>query len=107
MFWERWKQSWSQYSKQFCSVAQSAKAVDYTECISAEGYDLPTNECSGYDIKQFDGEAPGMQSTSSLPGSLWAGVVAPDRVLSMAQVEQFDIQTVCKWTTYANMNCLK
>ena len=32
----------------------------------------------------------GMQSTpllSSLPGSLWSGVVAPDRVLSMGQTE--------------------
>ena len=29
-----------------------------------------------------------------LPGPLWPGVVAPDRVLSMPQIEQFDIQTV-------------
>ena len=32
----------------------------------------------------------GMQSTSllpSLPGPLWPGVVAPDRVLSMGQIE--------------------
>ena len=35
-----------------------------------------------------------MQSTPSLPsfqGSLWPGVVAPDTILSMDQVEQFDI----------------
>ena len=47
---------------------------------------------SWYDTKQSDGEAPvmlklwGMQSTPSLlflPGPLWPGVVAPDRVLSM------------------------
>ena len=50
------------------------------------------NECPRYDAKQSDGETPvmlelwGMQSTSSLPsliGSLWPGVVAPDRILSM------------------------
>ena len=34
----------------------------------------------------------GMRSTLSLlPGSLWPGVVAPDRVLSMGQIELFDI----------------
>ena len=35
-----------------------------------------------------------MQITSSLlslPGQLWPGVVAPDRVLSMGQIELFDI----------------
>ena len=61
---------------------------------------LPPNECPRYDIKQLDGEAPvmlelwGMRSTSSLlllPGRLWSGVVAPDRVLSMNQMELFII----------------
>ena len=60
----------------------------------------PTNEYPGYDIKQSDGEAPvilehwGMQSTpslASLPGPLWSGVVVPDRILSMDQIELFDI----------------
>ena len=35
----------------------------------------------------------GMQSTpplQSFPGSLWPGVVAPDRVLSKGQIEMFD-----------------
>ena len=35
-------------------LAQSAGAVKYTNCISAEGLDSP-NECPGYDIKQSDG----------------------------------------------------
>ena len=57
------------------------------------------DECR-YDIKQFDGEALvmlelwEMQSTHSLPllpGLLWPRVVAPDRILSMGQIEQFDI----------------
>ena len=64
-------------------VAQSAGAVEYTDC---------PKECPGYDTKQSDGEVPavlelwGMRSTPSLPslpGPLWPGVVAPDRVLSM------------------------
>ena len=44
----------------------------------------------GYDTKQSDGEASGMQSTHSLPslpGSLWIRVVAPNRVLFMGQIE--------------------
>ena len=56
----------------------------------------PTNECPGYDNKQSDCEVPVMlelwvmQRISllpSLPGLLWTGVVAPDRVLSMGQIE--------------------
>ena len=51
---------------------QSAGAVEYTDCTSAEGLD-PPNECPGYDTKQSDGEVPavlefwGMRSTPSLP----------------------------------------
>ena len=53
-------------------VAQLAGAVEYTDCISAEGEDFPY-KCPGYDTKQFDGEVPvmlvlwRMQSTPSLP----------------------------------------
>ena len=59
--------------------------------------------CPGYDIKPSDGKSPaleilGMQSSSLLPllpDPLWPGVIAPDRVLSMGQIEQ----TVCKQIT--------
>ena len=66
-------------------MAQSAGAVEYTDCISREESDSP-NEYPGNDIKQSDSEAPvmlelwGMQSTPSLllvPGELWPRVVAP------------------------------
>ena len=69
--------------------------VEYTNYISAEWYESP-NECPAYDPKQSDGEAPvmlklwGMRSTLSLPllpGPLWPGEVASDRVLSMCQIE--------------------
>ena len=36
----------------------------------------------------------------SLPGPLWPGVVAPDRVLSMGQIELFDIEIDCKQTDF-------
>ena len=88
---------------------------------------LHPNECPGYDTKQSDSEVPvmlelwGMQSTSSLPyllGPLWPGVVAPDRVLSMGQIELKCVlilhwitwnRTVLifKLCTYDKLNCLK
>ena len=58
------------------------------------------NKCPRYNIELSDGEAPvmlellGMQMTSLLPllpGSLWPGVIASDWVLSMDQIELFDI----------------
>ncbi len=57
---------------------------------------LHLNEGPRYDTKQSDGEVPvmldiwGMQSTPSLPllpDPLWPGMVAPDRTLSMGQIE--------------------
>ena len=39
-------------------------------------------------------------SLPSLPGSLWPGMVAPDRGLSIGQIELFDIKTECKQMTY-------
>ena len=62
-----------------------------------------------------------MQSTSllpSLPGPLWPGLVAPDRVLSMGQIE-INCVLMLNWIahnrtvlistqcTYAKLNCLK
>ena len=52
----------------------------------------------------------GMQSISSLlslPSPLWSGMIAPDRVVSIGQIEQFDILTECKQMTNAKLNCLK
>ena len=37
------------------NFVQSAGAVGYTDCFSAEGYDPTPIECSGYDTKQSDG----------------------------------------------------
>ena len=107
-------------------MAQSGGVAEYTECIGAEGLDSP-NESPRYETKQSDVEAPvmlelwGMLSTpllSSLPGPLWPGVVAPVRVLCMAQIEINSVlmlnwiawnKTVLtfKQSTYAKLNCLK
>ena len=76
-------------------MAQLVETTEYTDWMSAEGLDSP-NEYPGYDTKQSEGEASvtlelwGTQSTSLLPlhpGPLWLGVVAPNRVLSMGQIE--------------------
>ena len=59
--------------------AQSAGAVEYTDCFTAGVYP-PHNECPVYDTKQSDGEVSvmlelwGMRITPSLPsfpGPLW------------------------------------
>ena len=79
-------------------IAQSTEAVKYTDCISAEELDSST-ECPVNDIKQSDGEAPAFKiwrmwrtpSLPSLPGPHWLRVIAPDRVLSIGQLVQFDI----------------
>ena len=56
----------------------------------------PSYESPDYDTKKSDGEVPMMQeiwvmlkipSLPSLPDSLFLGVVAPDRALSMGQID--------------------
>ena len=68
-------------------MALSAGAVEYTDYVFVKGK-IPSASV----LKQSDGEVPvmleiwGMCSTLLLlllPGPLWTGVVAPDRVLSM------------------------
>ena len=69
-----------------------------TELHRCRGIEPPTttNECPGYDIKQSDCEVLIIleiwriritPSLPSLPGLLWPRMVAPNRVLSMGQVE--------------------
>ena len=59
-----------------------------------------SNKCPVYVTKQFDGEASVMQelrgmrsilSLPSFPSPLWPGVVSSDRVLSVSQIELFEI----------------
>ena len=76
------------------------------------------NECPGYNIKQLNGETQvmlelwGMRSFSCLPSlsvPLWPGVVAPDSVLSMSQIELTFKLITNKWHTKLNglkLNCL-
>ena len=70
-------------------LAQSAEAVEFTDCISAEGRDFP-NECPAYDTKKSDSEAPGMLELRGMPSfssPLWPRVVAPNWILSIGQIE--------------------
>ena len=76
-------------------MAQSAGDVEYTDCFSAEAWDSP-NDRPRYDTTQSDGEVSvtlehwgirNIHLLPSLPGPLWPGVVAPDTVLSMCQIE--------------------
>ena len=80
-----------------------------------------SNKCLGHDTKQSDSEFPGgMWSSFSLPllpGSFGTRVVAPDRVLSMGQIER-NCVLVLNWIAWnrivltfelhnAKLNCLK
>ena len=53
-------------------LTQLAGALEHTDCISAENWDVSHNKYTGYDTKQSDGEAPVLElwrmwSTLSLP----------------------------------------
>ena len=65
-------------------IAQSAGAVEYADCISAEGSDPPPPEYQEYDTKPS--EIWGMWSTPSLlllPGPFYFRVVVTDGIPSM------------------------
>ena len=80
--------------------AQSAVAIEFTDCILQRGKIPRPNKCPGYDTEQSDGEASVIlellgnveyffipiapRSTLAQSGSTWL-------ILSMAKIEQFDI----------------
>ena len=82
-------------------------AFEYSKCISAECYDPPSNVYPGYDSKVSDGEALVFEllemgsnpSLPLLPGPLLYRVVESYRILSMGQIELFDIETECRQMT--------
>ena len=114
------------YCKAIIELCPVGWAVEYTNCFSAEELN-PLNKCPGNDTKQSDGEVPvmlelwEMQSTPSLPslpGPLWPGMVAPDRILSIGQIKltyvlmlnwiAWNITVLTfKLHTYVKLNCLK
>ena len=80
-------------------TSQSSGAVEYIDHISAEDKTTPTGVLD-ITLNKSEGESPvmlvlwGMCSTSSLSlllGPLRPGVVVLDKVLSMGQMELFDI----------------
>ena len=84
-----------------------AGAVEYTDCISTEGYDSPS-ECPWYNIKQSDGETAvilqlwEMLNTPLLPllpDPVRPRMVASNRFPSIGQIELFDHLIVCKQVT--------
>ena len=79
---------------------------DYKKVSSLQMGKTPPMSVLDMKLNKSDGEASvmlelwRMQSTPSLPllrGALWHGMVAPDSVLSVGQIE------LC---TYAKLNCL-
>ena len=97
-------------------IQPSRLGLQNTTTSSLQRGKTPPNECPVNDTKQSDCKALvilelwGMWSTPSLPslpGQLWIGVVVPDRVLSMGQVELLDIETKGKQMINSKLNCLK
>ena len=76
------------------TLDQSAGAIEYTDCFSAEGKDPPLRRVFWYDSKQSDGEAPESGVTLHCqPFHVHSDpewFVAPNRVLSIGQIELFD-----------------
>ena len=101
-------------------VAQAGGgAVEYTHCLSAE--DCPPRRSVLYMTLNNLMELWGMQGTPSLPlfqGLLWPGLVAPNRVQSMSQIE-LNCVLMLNWIAwnrtvltfkqchYAKLNCLE
>ena len=95
------------------SFAWSAGAVEHTDCTTAEGYN-PTNVKPAYDTKQSDDEVSVTLVLwgNGLPDLLWPGVITPDRVLSMSQIELNSVGWkgsvfAVKLYIYAKLNSLK
>ena len=85
-------------------TVQLTGSVEYADCISTEGQDLP-NKCPGYDIKQS--EWPASSNAGSLGNAEYLFIAITswsilsqsgsiDKVLSMGYIELFDIKTECK-----------
>ena len=98
----------SKYMNIICMLAQSAGCGCRIHRLHLwRGLTTPTNKWIGYNTKLFDREAPALElwitwskpSFPSLTDPLCPRVVAPDRVLSMDQIELFEIYSVCKQIT--------
>ena len=94
-------------------IAQSAGAVEYTKCFSAEGSNSLI-ERPQYNTKQSDGEFPisqelwGMRITSSLlllQGPLWPKMVAHEQVLSLGQIE-LNYVPIMNWIAWNRTVCV-
>ena len=117
--------AWRITQNKFCPVGWGCRIYPLLFCREVR-HPSP-NECLGYAANQSDGEASVMLllwrmlstlSLPSLPGSLWPGVVAPDRFLSIGQIE-LNCILILNWIawnrtfltfklcTYAKFNCLK
>ena len=105
--WESWNtnQQYLRYLERFhqrcfLTILPIRIGLQNTPTASLQWSKTVPLRMSLYDTEQSDGEAPvmlqlwGMQNTPSfpsLPGLLWPGIVAPGRILSMDQIELFDI----------------
>ena len=87
--------AWYYGKKKLKTVSRSVWTIEYADSMFTE--DFVSSDSPGYDIKEFDDEAPllkrwGIWNTlllPLLPGPLWFRVVVSVRVLSMNQIGTF------------------
>ena len=87
--WIVWNKTVFTFNSVHCPIGSNCWIHRLRLC---RGKTTRLNECLGYDIEQSEGVGPVMlelftHSLLSLTGPLWHRVVAPDRVLSMGQIE--------------------
>ena len=69
------------------------------------GQDLQMTERPEHDTKQSDGKASVLEIRRNVEYTIAPRMVAPDRVLSIDQIELFNILNECKQMTYVKLNC--
>ena len=76
-------------------IAQLPGVVEYSNCISAEGYDQPLNYCLWYDTNLS--ECGVLIILPVLTGPPWSGVAVHDRVPSLGKIPFEYLISANKW----------
>ena len=93
---------WKLWSQTFLDSSQNRPCIAFCwcggvgKCIQLYRHSYNFKEFTFCFIKEIKFLYGCYCSLASLPGPLWPRTVAPDQVISMGQIEVFDLQTVLK-----------